>query len=166
MSTRSLILALLTILGALSSRADVIERTYVGTLSNPLTSFADQPGGGPDPGTNPGLISRGGKYLVRVSYDTNDLILVPAAARNFSSLDMQVVQLTDDPAAPNATNTYELFLPSEGFGQILTQIQRAERLTAEEAFSHRIDNLSVTEIHHVPGDGTDGWRAGKINHLP
>jgi len=121
MSTRSLILALLTILGALSSRADVIERTYVGTLSNPLTSFADQPGGGPDPGTNPGLISRGGKYLVRVSYDTNDLILVPAAARNFSSLDMQVVQLTDDPAAPNATNTYELFLPSEGFGQILTQ---------------------------------------------
>ncbi|MDE4273958.1 histidine phosphatase family protein [Phaeobacter gallaeciensis] len=52
------------------------------------------------------------------------------------------------------------------FGQILTQIQRAERLTAEEAFSHRIDNLSVTEIHHLPGEGTDGWRTGKINHLP
>ena len=48
------------------------------------------------------------------------------------------------------------------FGQILTQIQRAERLTAEEAFSHRIDNLSLTEIHCAPG----GWRAERINHLP
>ena len=48
------------------------------------------------------------------------------------------------------------------FGQILTQIQRAERLTAEEAFSHRIDNLSLTEIHCAP----DGWQAKRINHLP
>ena len=48
------------------------------------------------------------------------------------------------------------------FGQILTQIQRAERLTAEEAFSHRIDNLSMTEIHCAP----DGWRTKRINHLP
>lgn len=48
------------------------------------------------------------------------------------------------------------------FGQILTQIQRAEALTAEEAFSHRIDNLSLTEIHHR----TDGWHTERINHLP
>ncbi len=48
------------------------------------------------------------------------------------------------------------------FGQILTQIQRAERLTAEEAFSHRIDNLSLTELHCFAG----GWRAERINHLP
>ncbi|QDI74708.1 MULTISPECIES: histidine phosphatase family protein [Leisingera] len=48
------------------------------------------------------------------------------------------------------------------FGQILTQIQRAELLTAEEAFAHRIDNLSVSEISHGP----DGWRTGVINHLP
>ncbi|UWQ62069.1 histidine phosphatase family protein [Leisingera caerulea] len=48
------------------------------------------------------------------------------------------------------------------FGQILTQIQRAELLTAEEAFAHRIDNLSVSEVLHGP----DGWRTGVINHLP
>ncbi|MDE4134084.1 histidine phosphatase family protein [Phaeobacter sp. QD34_3] len=48
------------------------------------------------------------------------------------------------------------------FGQILTQIQRAERLTAEEAFSHRIDNLSLTEIHCAP----NGWQTKRINHLP
>ncbi|MFY0617523.1 histidine phosphatase family protein [Shimia sp.] len=32
------------------------------------------------------------------------------------------------------------------FGVILTQIQRAQQLTAEEAFGHRIENLSVTSI--------------------
>lgn len=48
------------------------------------------------------------------------------------------------------------------FGMILTQIQRAERLTAEEAFSHRIDNLSVSEVFKTP----DGWETGRINHLP
>lgn len=48
------------------------------------------------------------------------------------------------------------------FGQILTQIQRAEMLTAEEAFAHRIDNLSVSEVSLGP----DGWKAGSINHLP
>ncbi|CAM3853979.1 histidine phosphatase family protein [Phaeobacter inhibens] len=52
------------------------------------------------------------------------------------------------------------------FGQILTQIQRAERLTAEEAFSHRIDNLSVTELTHRGADWEQGWGCGKINHNP
>ncbi|MBV1895327.1 MAG: histidine phosphatase family protein [Rhodobacteraceae bacterium] len=47
------------------------------------------------------------------------------------------------------------------FGAILTQVQRAERLTAEQAFSHRIDNLSVTELIC----GKDGWNTGRINHL-
>jgi hypothetical protein len=47
------------------------------------------------------------------------------------------------------------------FGMILTQIQRAEQLTAEEAFSHKIDNLSVTEIHTRPD-----WKAPLINHNP
>jgi broad specificity phosphatase PhoE len=48
------------------------------------------------------------------------------------------------------------------FGVILTQVQRALRLPAKEAFSHRIDNLSVTELTLDP----DGWQAGRINHLP
>ena len=48
------------------------------------------------------------------------------------------------------------------FGAILTQIQRALGVTAYEAFSHRIDNLSVTELAAENGV----WRAGRINHIP
>lgn len=47
------------------------------------------------------------------------------------------------------------------FGQILTQLQRADQLTAEEAFAHRIDNLSVSEIRK----DSNGWSIGKINQL-
>ena len=47
------------------------------------------------------------------------------------------------------------------FGQILTQIQRAEGLSPEAAFSHRIDNLSLTELFY----GSDGWRSGDLNQL-
>ena len=49
------------------------------------------------------------------------------------------------------------------FGVILTQIQRALNLDSEAAFAHRIDNLSITELTHLP-DG--GWQAGRINHRP
>jgi broad specificity phosphatase PhoE len=48
------------------------------------------------------------------------------------------------------------------FGVILTQVQRAMNLEAQQAFSHRIDNLSVTDIAH---DGSI-WTMGTINHLP
>ncbi|PSL22191.1 histidine phosphatase family protein [Shimia abyssi] len=48
------------------------------------------------------------------------------------------------------------------FGVILTQIQRAERLTAYEAFLHRIDNLSVTTISIIENN----WTLGRINHNP
>ena len=48
------------------------------------------------------------------------------------------------------------------FGAILTQVQTALRLSALEAFSHRIDNLSVTELHLRDG----AWHALAINHLP
>ncbi|MFC3612382.1 histidine phosphatase family protein [Lutimaribacter marinistellae] len=48
------------------------------------------------------------------------------------------------------------------FGVILTQIQRAGGLSANQAFSHRIDNLSVTEIASRPA----GWETVRINHLP
>lgn len=47
------------------------------------------------------------------------------------------------------------------FGVILTQVQRALQIGAYEAFSHKIDNLSVTELTHHP----DGWHVGRINHL-
>lgn len=48
------------------------------------------------------------------------------------------------------------------FGAILTQVQQALQIGAYEAFSHKIDNLSVTELHH---DGAL-WTARHINHLP
>ncbi|MDA5558413.1 histidine phosphatase family protein [Shimia sp. MMG029] len=46
------------------------------------------------------------------------------------------------------------------FGVILTQVQRGEMLTAEEAFSHRIDNLSVTSFKVTEA----GWKTTQINH--
>ncbi len=48
------------------------------------------------------------------------------------------------------------------FGAILTQLQRALGVSAYEAFAHRIENLSVTELHLQEGR----WRAATINHLP
>jgi broad specificity phosphatase PhoE len=48
------------------------------------------------------------------------------------------------------------------FGAILTQLQRSERLTPYEAFAHRIDNLSVTEIEITAA----GWATKHINHIP
>lgn len=48
------------------------------------------------------------------------------------------------------------------FGVILTQLQRALGIGAYEAFSHRIDNLSVTALR----SGRDGWRVERINHKP
>ncbi len=48
------------------------------------------------------------------------------------------------------------------FGVILTQVQRALGIGAYEAFSHRIDNLSVTVIE----TGPKGWTAQRINHNP
>ncbi|WP_299848245.1 histidine phosphatase family protein [uncultured Roseovarius sp.] len=48
------------------------------------------------------------------------------------------------------------------FGAILTQVQQALQVGAYEAFSHKIDNLSVTDLHW---DGAR-WHAGTINHIP
>ncbi len=48
------------------------------------------------------------------------------------------------------------------FGTILTLVQRAENLSAYNTLSHRIDNLSVTQLTF----GDTGWQTGVINHLP
>ncbi len=48
------------------------------------------------------------------------------------------------------------------FGVILTQVQRALGIGAYEAFSHRIDNLSITAIEFAP----TGWSVDMINHNP
>lgn len=47
-------------------------------------------------------------------------------------------------------------------GAILTQVQSALDISAYQAFSQRIDNLSVTELRH---DGAR-WHVSRINYLP
>ena len=48
------------------------------------------------------------------------------------------------------------------FGVILTQVQRALAISAYEAFSHRIENLSVTVLQKHQDD----WTVAHINHTP
>ena len=48
------------------------------------------------------------------------------------------------------------------FGAILTQLQKALKIGAYDAFSHRIENLSLTELHWDGGE----WRAVQINENP
>ena len=48
------------------------------------------------------------------------------------------------------------------FGAILTQVQRAKGISAYEAFGHKIDNLSVTQLTRHG----DRWDVGMINHIP
>ncbi|AHM02845.1 Phosphoglycerate mutase family protein [Roseibacterium elongatum DSM 19469] len=48
------------------------------------------------------------------------------------------------------------------FGAILTHLSQAGGIAAKAALSHRIDTLSVTELHLLP----DGWRIAAINHHP
>jgi alpha-ribazole phosphatase len=48
------------------------------------------------------------------------------------------------------------------FGAILTQVQRALDISAYQACSHTIDNLSVTQLTFDDGR----WSAGQINHVP
>ena len=47
------------------------------------------------------------------------------------------------------------------FGVILTQVQKALKIGAFEAFSHRIENLSLTELNW---NGTE-WQAREINQI-
>lgn len=56
---------------------------------------------------------------------------------------------------------YDLIVVAH-FGVILTQVQRALNVDAQQAFSHRIDNLSVTEITRL----ANGWSVERINHCP
>ncbi len=69
-----------------------------------------------------------------------------------------------DPAIDHliASNSGKNIVVVAHFGVILTQVQRAKRMTNYETFSHRIDNLSVTSINisRTP------WALEQINHIP
>ncbi|MEW2917966.1 histidine phosphatase family protein [Ruegeria sp. ANG10] len=70
-------------------------------------------------------------------------------------VDAVIDQLIDDHSG------HDLIIVAH-FGVILTQVQRALGVDAQEAFSHRIDNLSVTDITRHG----DRWSVGRINHCP
>ncbi len=58
-----------------------------------------------------------------------------------------------------ATEAGDLVVVSH-FGPIVAAIQRADRLSPEAAFAHRIDNLSITEIDA----STTDWRLVRANY--
>jgi alpha-ribazole phosphatase len=63
----------------------------------------------------------------------------------------------------NAAHPQNHIIAVAHFGVILTQVQRALRVSAYEAMSHKIDNISVTTLQHL---GNDRWDVARINHLP
>jgi broad specificity phosphatase PhoE len=62
----------------------------------------------------------------------------------------------------NAANPDVHIIAVAHFGVILTQVQRALGVGPTEAMTHKIDNLSVTELHHSDG----AWHVERINHCP
>ncbi|WP_298919538.1 histidine phosphatase family protein [uncultured Roseobacter sp.] len=66
-----------------------------------------------------------------------------------------VLRLTD-------AHTAQHIVAVAHIGVILTQIQRALKITPEKAIAQKIDNLSVTRITLT----TEGARVFEINHLP
>ncbi|MEH6647730.1 histidine phosphatase family protein [Sulfitobacter sp.] len=63
----------------------------------------------------------------------------------------------------NAAHPQSHIIAVAHFGVILTQVQRALRVSAYEAMLHKIDNISVTTLQHL---GNDRWDVARINHLP
>jgi broad specificity phosphatase PhoE len=64
--------------------------------------------------------------------------------------------------ALNAAHPRAEIIAVAHFGVILTQVQRALNVPPKGAMAHKIDNLSVTTLHHDAGR----WEARTINHLP
>ena len=63
----------------------------------------------------------------------------------------------------NAAHPARHIIAVAHFGVILTQVQRALDVSANEAMAHKIDNISVTTLHHR---GPADWEVERINHLP
>ena len=83
----------------------------------------------------------------------------PPGGESWNQLSARVNRVVENLAAIHKDNDVVVVAH---LGAILTQVQRALRIPPVEAFSHRIDNLSVTEIHL---NGRT-WHAAKINFHP
>ena len=84
--------------------------------------------------------------------------VAPPGGESWNTAAARVGAAVDAIAAAHAGRT---IIAVAHFGVILTQVQRALGIGGYEAFSHKIDNLSVTEIVF-----DEGWSAGRINHKP
>lgn len=82
----------------------------------------------------------------------------PPGGESWSMLTARVIAALEDLLA---STTGDLIAVSH-FGPIIAAIQRAEGLSPIQAFAHRIDNLSMTEIAIDGGD----WRLIRANHRP
>lgn len=80
----------------------------------------------------------------------------PPGGESFADLSARVNAAVDGLAAEG-----ELIAVAH-FGVILTQLQRARRISVKEVMAQRIENLSVTELRLTP----DGWAEGAVNHRP
>ena len=80
----------------------------------------------------------------------------PPGGESFADLAARV-----NPAADALATQGELVVVAH-YGVILSQLHRALGVSVKDVLSHRIENLSVTELRL---DG-NRWQAGRINHIP
>lgn len=84
------------------------------------------------------------------------------APPNGESWNAAATRVTAYVQAMNTRHPDQHIIAVAHFGAILTQVQLAGGLTAYQAVSHTIDNLSVTRLQW---DGA-AWETGVINQLP
>ena len=94
--------------------------------------------------------------LIRAYWDTPGDIR-PPHGESWNDITRRVAGAVDDLMQQG----HRQIIAIAHFGVILTQVQRALKVDAYQTFSHRIDNLSVTEVRFENGD----WQAGPINRL-
>ena len=69
-----------------------------------------------------------------------------------------LTRLSDNPATDTIVVCH--------FGAIVGALQICLGLSTEEAFAHRIDNLSVTSLCQIIGPDGSRWQAEAVNHIP
>lgn len=69
-----------------------------------------------------------------------------------------------NPVVDHLIKTYEgqSIIAVAHIGVIMTQIERASGLPAQEVLGNKIDNLSITHL----SVGNSGWQVHRINHIP
>jgi alpha-ribazole phosphatase len=95
--------------------------------------------------------------LIRAFWDRPGEVC-PPGGESWNDLNRRIWSATDKLIADFAGHN---IIVVAHFGAILSALQRAENLTPKQAFSHRLDNFSVTEMVHW----SDGWQMGRINHI-